>query len=137
MSNLKKIGNKLFDKKTELKSHEVELGISQDLKSAAKSFQGNIKTGQKVIDSAKIVNIAIRKVLSDSQFYDKYKKITYSNLSDNVKYVQGLMDKAESIAKDLGVAEQDIDGFKEAKNFVIDAKSILNNMNKFTLEFDI
>ncbi len=137
MSNLKKIGNKLFKQSTELKSHDVELGISQDLKSASKSFQGNIKTGQKVIDSAKKVNIAIRKVLSDSQFYDKYKKITYSNLSDNVKYIQGLMDKAESVAKELGVDEQDIDGFKEAKNFVIDAKNILNNMNKFTLEFDI
>ncbi len=31
MSNLRKIGNKLFDKKTELKSEKVELAIGDDL----------------------------------------------------------------------------------------------------------
>ena len=137
MSNLKNIGNKLFKETTELKSHDVELGISQDLKSAVKSFQGTVKTGQKVIDSAKKVNIAIRKIESDAKFYNKYKKITYGDLSDNVKYIQGLMNKAESAAKELGIDEEGIEGFREAKNFVIDAKSILNNMNTFTLEFDV
>ena len=136
MQVVNKVLSKL-NKKTELKSHDVALGFTQDLKAGVKSFQGTIKTGQKVIDSAKKANIAIRKIESDVKFYNKYKKITYDDLSDNVKYIQGLMNKAESVAKELGIDEEGIDGFKEAKNFVIDAKSVLNNMTTFTLEFDI
>ena len=108
MQVVNKVLSKL-NKKTELKSHDVALGFTQDLKAGVKSFQGTIKTGQKVIDSAKKANIAIRKIESDVKFYNKYKKITYDDLSDNVKYIQGLMNKAESVAKELGIDEEGID----------------------------
>ena len=47
------------------------------------------------------------------------------------------MDKATAAADELGVDVESLDGFQEAKEFVIDAKSITNSMLTHTLEFDI
>ncbi len=53
MSNLKKIGNKLFKQTTELKSHDVELALIDDIRSEmATANKGAIK-GIDMIEAAK------------------------------------------------------------------------------------
>ncbi len=86
MSNLKKIGNKLFKEATELKSHEVELGISEDM-----------KRGEKIANALKSVSSAFSK-----EFLDIEKKI--NNLRFNLDtggLEKAYLTPAKNIKKEL------------------------------------
>jgi len=132
-SNIEKVYSKL--PKTELA--KVELGIAQDLDSAVKNFNGSLDTADKVVDASIKVNTAIKKVEKEARYYNKYKAIVYQDIPQHIKYVQSLIDKATKAAKELGVSEEEIDGFKAAKIFIIDAKKTLNSLNTNPLNFDI
>ena len=132
-SNIEKVYSKL--PKTELA--KVELGIAQDLDSAVKNFNGSLDTADKVVDASIKVNTAIQKVEKDAKYYNKYKAIVYQDIPQHIKYVESLIDKAAKAAKELGINEEEIDGFKAAKLFIIDAKKTLKDLNNNSLKFEI
>ena len=49
-------------------------------------------------------------------FYNKNASITYEKVTQDLKYLKILMDKASSMAKELGVQEENIDGYKKASD---------------------
>lgn len=123
--------------KKKFNKYRAKLGITQDLNGAVDGFSGTLETAQKVVDSAIAVNLAIKNVEDDARFYNDYASITYDDLGRNMEYIQGLLDKASDLANELGVPEEDIDGYKRASDFLIDLKNSANLMNTHTLEFDI
>jgi len=122
--------------KVELASERIELGIAQDLESV-KQFNNTLDTAEKVLTASIKVNTAIKKVEKDSRYYNKYAKVVYEDLTQNIKYVQSLLKKADLVAKELGVKSEEVNGYKSANNFIIDAKKTLNRLNSNPLEFDI
>ena len=54
-----------------------------------------------------------------------------------MQYIQDLLDRASELANELGVPEEDIDGYKRASDFLIDLKEMSGYLNTHTLEFDI
>ena len=82
MSNLKNIGNKLFKETTELKSHEVELGIVNDIESL---FDDIMKQNNKIESLSK----ELRSLSTKTAL-----KI------ENLRKMRG---QAEAKAKELGV----------------------------------
>lgn len=137
---VQKILTKLAKKKEnniEVNLEKVELGIAQDLISSVKSYQETLKTTTKVIDASIKVNTAIKKVENEARFYNKYKGLVYDDLGRNIKNILSLMQKAEAAAKELGIEEEEIKGYKEASNFVIDSKRALKILNGNPLLFDI
>ena len=144
--NSKSIINNIFEKiadnkttnlKTHLKTHKVELGLAQDLQNVAKTMSKTLDTANKVVDASIKVNVALKKVEKDSRFYNKYASITYENVTQDLKYLKTLMDKASSMAKELGVQEEDIDGYKKASDLFLDLKNAAKRMTTNTLDFDI
>ena len=143
-NNIEKVYSKLPQKKhnfgkhkANLKAQKVALSVADDLEIAVEMGSGTIETAQKVVDIAIKVNNILNNVTDDVRYYNDYKKITYEDLGSNINYIQELMDKASAAADELGIDEQDIKGFNDAKNFLIDAQSISGYMNTHTLEFDI
>ena len=104
MSNLKKIGNKLFKQTTELKSHEVELGISEDM-----------KRGEKIANALKSVSNAFSK-----EFIDIEKKI--NNLRFNLDtggLEKAYLTPAKNIKKELEKASlTNTKLYQDLKNFI-------------------
>ena len=137
-SRLEKVYSKLPNQKVNLKAQKVALGVADDLEDAVSTFtSGTLKTAQKVVDIAIKVNNILNNVTDDVRYYNDYAKITYEDLGRHIDYVQELMDKASAAADELGIDEQEIRGFNDAKNFLIDAQSMSGYMTTHTLDFDI
>ena len=137
-SNIEKVYSKLPQKKHNFKKQKVALGVADDLENAVVTFtSGTLETAQKVVDIAIKVNNILNNVTDDVRYYNDYAKITYEDLGRNIDYVQELMDKASAAADELGIDEQEIRGFNDAKNFLIDAQSMSGYMTTHTLDFDI
>jgi len=137
-SRLEKVYSKLPNQKVNLKAHKVALGVADDLEDAVSTFtSGTLETAQKVVDIAIKVNNILNNVTDDVRYYNDYAKITYEDLGRHIDYVQELMDKASAAADELGIDEQEIRGFNDAKNFLIDAQSMSGYMTTHTLDFDI
>ncbi len=130
-TQLSKNSKKKFNK------YRAKLGITQDLTGAVDGLSGTLETAQKVVDSAIAVNLAIKNVEDDARFYNDYAEITYEDLGRNMQYIQDLLDRASELANELGVPEEDIDGYKRASDFLIDLKKMSGYLNTHTLEFDI
>ena len=81
MSNLKKIGNKLFKETTELKSHEVELGLHDDM----------LKWEKRGDDSLSLAKKNINDVIT-----------TLQSVKHDYKVAEGILDEAMKMAKELG-----------------------------------
>jgi hypothetical protein len=116
MSKLKKIGNKLFKETTELKSHEVELGISED-----------IKRGEKIARALKDVSNAFSK-----EFLDIEKKI--NNLRGNLDtggLERAYLTPAKNIKKELEKASlTNIKLYQDLKNFIPVFERTINEAEK-------
>tara|TARA_R110000824_G_scaffold372999_1_gene563230 strand:+ start:246 stop:668 length:423 start_codon:yes stop_codon:yes gene_type:complete len=136
-SNLKNILDKFPKDEVKLESHKVELGLAQDLQNVAKTMSKTLDTANKVVDASIKVNVALKKVEKDSMFYNKNASITYEKVTQDLKYLKILMDKASSMAKELGVQEEDIDGYKKASDLFLDLKNAAKRMTTNTLDFDI
>ena len=137
-SRLEKVYSKLPNQKVNLKAHKVALGVADDLEDAVSTFtSGTFETANKVIDIAIKVNNILNNVSDDVRYYNDYRKVTYEDLGNQMSYVKELMDKASAAADELGIDEQEIRGFNDAKNFLIDAQSLSGYMTTHTLDFDI
>ncbi len=116
MSNLKKIGNKLFKETTELKSQDVELGISED-----------IKRGEKIARALKDVSNAFSK-----EFLDIEKKI--NNLRFNLDtggLEKAYLTPAKNIKKELEKASlTNIKLYQDLKNFIPVFERTINEAEK-------
>jgi len=116
MSNLKKIGNKLFKESTELKSQDVELGISED-----------IKRGEKIARALKDVSNAFSK-----EFLDIEKKI--NNLRFNLDtggLEKAYLTPAKNIKKELEKASlTNIKLYQDLKNFIPVFERTINEAEK-------
>jgi len=134
---LSKVFSKLSREEVNLESHKVELGLAQDLQNSVKAMSNTLDTANKVVDTSIKVNVAIKKVEKDSRFYNKYASITYEDITQNLKNLKTLMDKASTMAKELGVQEEDIDGYKKASDLFLDLKNAAKRMTTNTLEFNI
>jgi len=137
-SRLEKVYSKLPNQKVNLKKQKVALGVADDLEDAVSTFtSGTFETANKVIDIAIKVNNILNNVSDDVRYYNDYRKVTYEDLGNQMSYVKELMDKASAAADELGIDEQEIRGFNDAKNFLIDAQSLSGYMTTHTLDFDI
>ena len=134
---LSKVFSKLSREEVNLGTHRVELGLAQDLQNVAKTMSKTLDTANKIVDASIKVNVALKKVEKDSMFYNKNASITYEKVTQDLKYLKILMDKASSMAKELGVQEENIDGYKKASDLFLDLKNAAKRMTTNTLEFNI
>ena len=110
---LNKVFSKLAkeDKKTELASEKVELGIMQDLSKAVK----------KHIAERKSVDNALDKWFNDLfKVRDRFGKIegTYKSFTSSTNDMKKFVKEVEKMAKDLGINPTAVDEYNEAKSLI-------------------
>ncbi len=118
MSNLRKIGNKLFKETTELKSHEVEL--ADDIQRLLSYTKGIDMFGKNIDISVKLVDDALRALKVDS-----------SDLKADLSRVEKGLEIAETMSKDLGINPNQIPNYKEAKKSLGYASKQINKAKKY------
>ena len=137
MNTQKRVFNTLFNKSYKLNKHKTQLGVSQDLVSVVENGKGIIETAQKTVDIAINVNIQLEKLTDDVRFYNDYRKISYDDINRQTSLINDLMSKAENLANELGVDPEKIEGYTNAKNYLIDLQTVSGYMQTHTLNFDI
>ena len=124
-------------KKVSLKSKNVNLSISDDLINAVDSYSNSLETADKVLDIAIKVNNIVSNITEDVRYYNEYYANTYEDLGRAVGFLEDTMSKASEMANELGFTEEQIDGYKEASNLLIDIKSVSGNLISNPLILDI
>tara|TARA_R100000951_G_C2496740_1_gene136157 strand:- start:39 stop:479 length:441 start_codon:yes stop_codon:yes gene_type:complete len=119
------------------KVERVELGYIQDLDGAVKSNNSTLDTADKVIAAANKVNNVIQSVTKEAQYYNKYADLVEQDLKNNIQYLEGVLSKAETQTKQLGIDLKDIPEFKKATANIKESKDYLKSLTSTTLEFDI
>ena len=132
MSNLKKIGNKLFKQTTELKSHDVELALSDDLKKFVSESDKIIKVVDKYsIDLSRLFREV--KDLSDefNKINDK-RKTESKNGKSILQEINSILDKTQRQAKELGIEPRDIPNFSKASTSSNELRAAVNDFQKYS-----
>jgi seryl-tRNA synthetase len=129
MSELKTVFNKLY--KTELASQKVELALTDDIiklntsaDSLVKELQAakaNLKNADNAIKAAKVEG---KKVVDASD-----KKVSDGN-SLTLKIADAI-EKADALAKDLGVSSQSIPGYSNANKNYQNIEKLISEINGF------
>lgn len=135
MSNLKKIGNKLFKQTTELKSQEVELkntnlsseGISSIL-TESKSMFRNIEKSSK--ESKKIVSMFKKNISSVAELKRQYLS-NKKQISSIQKSLNKNFDTIYKQANQLGVDIREVPAYKE----YLSAKKTINESSDLNQDF--
>jgi len=99
---VKKIGNKLFDK-VELSSTKVELGISEDMSKLTSEAEAMLTKLRNDNNSLRNADKAISDAITQGQ---KLKSEALKNISSAesiMKKIPSILNKAEASAKDLGL----------------------------------
>ena len=135
----------VFNKISKIQPQEVELSEVQrvefalvdDIKARVKQIISNQKIAEEVVQAANNVNTAIRKVVDDAKYYNKYKTIVFSNLRADANELFKEVQKLESDAKELGIDLNSIPEIDLANRVRQDALDTLNLLDRVNLEFDV
>tara|TARA_R110000744_G_scaffold267273_1_gene381149 strand:- start:1166 stop:1579 length:414 start_codon:yes stop_codon:yes gene_type:complete len=133
----KKVFSKLFKEKTNLSKHKTKLGVTQDIAAAMSVFNDTLDTGEKVAEIGLRVNTILSGLMQDVRYYNEYKTITRDDITQNIDYVESLIERSENIAEELGVQPVSIVGFQDAQDYLINAERVYQRIDNSPLEFDI
>jgi DNA repair ATPase RecN len=124
-------------KKEELSSEKVELALVDDIKGTIKQISQLEKIADEVIKAANNVNSALRKVVDDAKYYNKYKKVVFSDLRNASNELYKNIQKVEANAKELGISPNSIPEIDLANKVRDNANEYLSLLNRVNLEFDV
>ena len=110
----KKVFSKLFKEKTNLSKHKTKLGVTQDIAAAMSVFNDTLDTGEKVAEIGLRVNTILSGLMQDVRYYNEYKTITRDDITQNIDYVESLIERSENIAEELQPVS--IVGFQDAQD---------------------
>ena len=83
------------------------------------------------------VNNVLENVTDEVRYYNDYKAATLETINQNIDFVQGLVDKAQDLANELGVPTDFNGNYQEALNYIDEAVNLKNLINDNPLVFDI
>jgi len=123
--------------KQELSAEKVELALVDDIKSRMKQISELEKIAEQVVRAADNVNTALRKVVDDAKYYNKYKKVVFSDLRSASNELYKDIQKVEANAKELGINPNSIPEISLANKTRDNANDTLSLLNRVNLEFDV
>lgn len=132
MNTSQKIFKKLFqDEKTELNTHEIKLGIADDINKSIQDGENALSDLKKAIeeaeqikkDFAKMEQTALKHRAKSEKTAVKFEKITDK--------IQRTLDKAEKQANDLGVPASAIRNYDKAEQLAQDVFDLADDLKRF------
>ena len=115
----------------------VEFALVDDIKARVKQIISNQEIAEEVVKAANNVNTAIRKVVDDAKYYEKFKTIVFGNLKADANQLFKDVQKLESDAKELGIDLKSIPEIDLANRVRQGAMDTLNLLDRVNLEFDV
>jgi hypothetical protein len=118
MNTLKTVFGKLFKEETQLASHEVELGLVEDLNKLVSTNKNAISEASRYIDNVKTTwqkLYSIKDEIDNMNSYIKSIPSAKNELGFNNQEINKILSKIELQSKDLGVDAKNVKGYLEAK----------------------
>jgi len=130
MTTEKLVMNSLFGK-TELKSEKVELGLVEDIATAANNAEVISKDLETLVLKADNLNKVILESQKELQSAISNVKKAYSVAEKFQANEDRLWEKASKSAADLGLNREDIKGWKDFADKGLKVNSAINGANKY------
>jgi hypothetical protein len=118
MNTLKTVYGKLFKEETKLASHEVELGLVEDLNKLVSTNKNAISEASRYIDNVKTTwqkLYSIKDEIDNMNSYIKSIPSAKNELGFNNQEINKILSKIELQSKDLGVDAKNVKGYLEAQ----------------------
>lgn len=132
MNTGQRIFTKLFkDEKTELNTHEIKLGVADDINKSIQNGENAISELKKALqeaeqikkDFAKMEQTALKHRAKSEKTAAKFEKITDK--------IESTLNKAEKQADDLGVPASAIKNFDKAMSIATDVFDLADDLKRF------
>jgi hypothetical protein len=118
MNTRKTVYNKLFKEETNLSTHEVELGLVEDLNKLVSTNKNAISEASRYIDNVKTTwqkLYSIKDEIDNMNSYIKSIPSAKNELGFNNQEINKILSKIELQSKDLGVDAKNVKGYLEAQ----------------------
>jgi methyl-accepting chemotaxis protein len=118
MNTLKTVFGKLFKEETQLASHEIELGLVEDLNKLVSTNKNAISEASRYIDNVKTTwqkLYSIKDEIDNMNSYIKSIPSAKNELGFNNQEINKILSKIELQSKDLGVDAKNVKGYLEAQ----------------------
>ena len=126
--------NKVFSKlakaeKTELKSEKVELAIADDFKKLDKSLKNKLGEFNRANDETTTLSAKLRRALPQAEERIKANTKVINDSKQDIKLALDAIKKADTLAKELGLNADKIDGYKSIQGNVTDLNKRIDTLN--------
>ena len=126
--------NKIFSKlakaeKTELKSEKVELALADDFKKLDKSLKDKLGEFFRANDETTTLSAKLRRALPQAEERIKANNKVINDSKQDIKLASNAIKKADTLAKELGLNANKIDGYKSIQANLIDLNKIIDRLN--------
>ena len=126
--------NKVFSKlakeeKTELKSEKVELAIADDFKKLDKSLKNKLGEFNRANDETTTLSAKLRRALPQAEERIKDNTKVINDSKQDIKLALDAIKKADTLAKELGLNADKIDGYKSIQGNVTDLNKRIDTLN--------
>jgi hypothetical protein len=118
MNTRKTVYNKLFKEEINLSTHEIELGLVEDLNKLVSTNKNAISKASRYIDNVKITwqkLYSIKDEIDNMNSYIKSIPSAKNELGFNNQEINKILSKIELQSKDLGVDVKNVKGYLEAQ----------------------
>ena len=127
--------NKVFsklakeDKKTELKSEKVELALADDFKKLDKSLKNKLGEFNRANDETTTLSAKLRRALPQAEERIKANTKVINDSKQDIKLALDAIKKADTLAKELGLNADQINGYKSIQGNVTDLNKRIDTLN--------
>ena len=126
--------NKIFSKlakaeKTELKSEKVELALADDFKKLDKSLKDKLGEFNRANDETTTLSAKLRRALPQAEERIKANTKVINDSKQDIKLASNAIKKADTLAKELGLNANKIDGYKSIQANLIDLNKRIDRLN--------
>jgi len=126
--------NKVFSKlakeeKTELASEKVELAIADDFKKLDKSLKDKLGEFNRANDETTTLSAKLRRALPQAEERIKANTKVINDSKQDIKLALNAIKKADTLAKELGLNANKIDGYKSIQTNITDLNKRIDRLN--------
>ena len=128
---LNKVFSKLAkeDKKTELASEKVELALADDFKKLDKSLKDKLGEFNRADDETTTLSAKLRRALPQAEERIKANTKVINDSKQDIKLASNAIKKADTLAKELGLNANKIDGYKSIQTNITDLNKRIDRLN--------
>lgn len=135
MSDLRKIGNKLFKKTTELSNHKINLNLQADINKVLDEMEDSIQILESDADDLSGASQKVKLAMDEYEEASAVLERNANGAKSDITNAKQVKEKVEEIAKDLGVDPSGVKNYKIIDKVISDLETLISDVPSVIKDF--